>query len=51
MPWDVIIGRGLAYCLHPQAAWRMCSRAGRAFVVCAYAGAGFAATLTLLLLK
>ncbi|HEY7498834.1 MAG TPA: hypothetical protein VH740_09990 [Vicinamibacterales bacterium] len=51
MPWDVIIGRGLAFCLHPQAAWRVASRAGRLFVVCAYAGAGYVATMAVLLLK
>ncbi len=50
MRWELIVGRGLACCVHPLAAWRMCSRAGRAFVVCAYAGAGFTATMATLLL-
>jgi hypothetical protein len=49
MPWEMIIGRGLACCLHPLAAWRVCTRAGRALVVAVYASASFAATLAILL--
>lgn len=51
MPWERIIGRGVACCLHPLAAWRVCSQFGRACVVVAYAGAGFAATIAVLLLQ
>jgi hypothetical protein len=50
MSLEVLLGRGLACCLHPQAAWRMTTRMGRAFVVCAYATGGFVATLAALLL-
>ena len=49
MPLEVLIGRGLACCLHPQAAWRLLTRKGRAFVVFAYATGGFVATLAALL--
>lgn len=50
MPWEVIVGRGLACCLHPTAAWRVLTRSGRALIVSAYAGAGFLLTLAGLLL-
>lgn len=50
MPFEILIGRGLACCLHPQAAWRLLTRKGRAFVVFAYATGGFVATLAALLL-
>jgi hypothetical protein len=50
MPFEIIIGRGMACCLHPTAAWRVLSRSGRALVVGAYAGAGFLTTLVALLL-
>jgi hypothetical protein len=48
MSIEILLGRGLAFCLHPAAAWRVLSRSGRALVVGAYAGAGFIATLALL---
>jgi hypothetical protein len=48
MPWEVIIGRALACCVHPVAAWRSTTRVGRAFVVFAYAAGGFVTTLTAL---
>jgi hypothetical protein len=51
MPWELIIGRGIAYCLHPQKAWRVLTKSGRLMVVCAYAGAAFTATMAVLLLK
>jgi hypothetical protein len=46
--FEILIGRGLACCVHPQAAWRATTRKGRAFVICAYAAAGFVTTLTAL---
>jgi hypothetical protein len=46
---ELIIGRGLACCLYPRAAWRVLTKSGRALVVAAYAGAGFVVTLTALL--
>jgi hypothetical protein len=50
MTLETLIGRGLAFCAHPTAAWRVLSRPGRAFVVAAYACAGYVAGLTVLLL-
>jgi hypothetical protein len=49
MPWEVIIGRALAFCVHPVAAWHSTTRVGRAFVVFAYAAGGFLTTLTALI--
>lgn len=50
MTFETIIGRGLACCLHPKAAWRVLTRSGRALVVGAYAAAGFVTTLAALIL-
>ena len=50
MSVDLLIGRGLAFCVHPTAAWRVLSTPGRAFVVAAYAGAAYVAVLGALLL-
>ena len=47
---EAIIGRGLAYCLNPGAAWRVTSNAGRALVVAAYGIAGFVVTFVALML-
>ena len=47
--FDILIGRGLAYCVHPRAAWPATTRVGRAFVICAYAAGGFVTTLAALL--
>jgi hypothetical protein len=49
MPPELIIGRGLACCLYPRAAWRVLTRSGRALVVAAYGAAGFVVTLATLL--
>jgi hypothetical protein len=49
MFWENLIGRGLACCLHPVAAWRVTTRLGRTFVVCAYAAGGFVTTLAALI--
>jgi hypothetical protein len=48
---ELLIGRGLAFCVYPRAAWRVLSTPGRAFVVAAYAGAGYVAVLGVLLLS
>jgi hypothetical protein len=50
MSVDLLIGRGLAFCAHPTAAWRVLSSPGRAFVVAAYAGAAYVTVLAVLLL-
>ena len=47
---EAIVGRGLAYCLNPRAAWRVTSNSGRALVVLAYGIAGFVVTLAALVL-
>jgi hypothetical protein len=49
MSFDLLIGRGLAFCVHPKAAWNVLSTPGRAFVVAAYAGAAYVAVLGVLL--
>ena len=46
--YEILIGRGLACCFHPRAAWQVTTRAGRAFVICAYAAGGFVTTLAAL---
>jgi hypothetical protein len=51
MTLELLIGRGLAFCAHPLAAWRVLSTPGRACVVAAYAGAGYVAVLGILLLS
>lgn len=49
MSLEMFIGRGLACCLNPTAAWRVLPATGRAMVIAAYAGAGYAAAMALLL--
>ena len=51
MSMELLIGRGLALCVHPLAAWRVLSTPGRAFVVGAYAGAAYVAVLGVLFLS
>ncbi len=45
MSLELLIGRGLAFCVHPMAAWRVLSTPGRAFVISAYAVGGYVAVL------
>lgn len=47
---EVIIGRGLAFCAHPQAAWRRLPPKGRALIVATYFCAGYLGVLTGLLI-
>jgi len=51
MSMELLIGRGLALCVHPLAAWRVLATPGRTFVVAAYAGAAYVAVLAILLLS
>lgn len=44
-----MLGRWLAMCVHPAMAWRRVSRRGRALIVGAYFGAGYASVLAALL--
>lgn len=47
---DILIGRSLAFCAHPRAAWRRLGPRGRLLLVAAYFGASYTSVLTLLLL-
>jgi hypothetical protein len=51
MSLELFIGRGLAFCLHPAAAWRVLPVAGRAAVVAAYAAAAYVSVLGVLLFR
>jgi hypothetical protein len=46
---EVALGRSLACCVHPWAAWRRLSPAGRVLLVGAYFGASYAGALIALL--
>jgi hypothetical protein len=50
-PPEILIGRSLALCVHPYAAWRSRSLPGRVFVFSAYVAAGYAVALGVLLLS
>jgi hypothetical protein len=45
LPLAVLIGRSLALCAHPYAAWRTYSTRGRLAVLCAYVAASYAVML------
>jgi hypothetical protein len=47
---EIVIGRGLAVCLHPYAAWRLRSTRARLLLFGAYVGATYAVVLGGLLL-
>jgi hypothetical protein len=46
---DVVIGRTLACCVHPAAAWRRLSASGKALIVTAYFVIGYVGGLVVLL--
>jgi hypothetical protein len=46
---EVLVGRSFAMCVHPYAAWRAHSTAGRLLVVFAYIAASYAVMLAVLL--
>ena len=48
---EVLLGRSLAMCAHPYAAWRTHSTAGRLFILLTYAAASYAVMLGVLLLS
>jgi hypothetical protein len=48
---DVVIGRTLACCAHPAAAWRRVSGSGKALIVGAYFVVGYFGVLVALLAK
>ena len=45
-----MIGRSLAACVHPYAAWRVSSRSGRLTILIGYAVIGYVAVLGALLI-
>ena len=47
---EVVIGRWLAFCVHPTAAWRRLPLSGRCLMAASYAAASYAAGLSMLLL-
>lgn len=49
MPFEAALGRWLAFCVHPYAAWRRLPRKGRLLLVSSYFGAGYVTVLGLLL--
>jgi hypothetical protein len=49
MPIEVVIGRWLAWCSHPVAAWRVLPTSGRALIVASYFVSSYAAVLLALL--
>jgi hypothetical protein len=51
MKADVVIGRTLACCVHPAAAWRRVSKSGKALIVGAYFVVGYLGVLAVLLVK
>jgi hypothetical protein len=51
MSADIVIGRTLACCVHPSAAWRRLSGSGRALIVGTYFAASYLAVLAVLLAK
>ena len=48
VPLDLLIGRALAWCVHPTAAWQRLPARGRVLLVAAYVGASYTTVLTLL---
>ena len=51
MALDVLLGRSLAYCVHPAIAWRRLPATGRLLLTAAYFSAGYVATLVTLTLS
>jgi hypothetical protein len=48
---EVLVGRSLAMCVHPYAAWRLYSTRGRLFVLFTYLAASYAVMLIALFLS
>jgi hypothetical protein len=48
---DIVIGRTLACCVHPSAAWRQVSASGRALIVGTYFAVSYLAVLAVLLAR
>jgi hypothetical protein len=50
MAWETLLGRSVAFGLHPLAAWPRLSSGARALLIAGYCGAGYAIVLAMLLL-
>jgi hypothetical protein len=50
MPPEIALGRWLAFCAHPAAAWRVLPPLGRCLLAASYAACSFVTSLTLLLM-
>jgi hypothetical protein len=48
MPFEVVVGRALAFGVHPVAAWRRSPTSRRALLVAAYVSASYLIVLTAL---
>ena len=48
MPLDVVIGRALAFSVHPSASWRRLPASGRVLLVAAYVSASYVTVLAVL---
>jgi len=46
---DIMLGRALALCVHPYAAWRLLSASGRSLMLAAYAAFGYVMGTVILL--
>ena len=51
MALEALLGRWLAFCVHPYAAWRRLPRTGRVLLVSTYFGAGYVSVLGFLLVR
>lgn len=47
---EMLIGRGLAFCAHPSAAWRRLRPGGRVLLVAAYAAGSYVTVLAALMI-
>jgi hypothetical protein len=48
VPLEVLIGRSLAFCIHPVAAWRRLRTGGRLLLMAAYVVTSYVIALTIL---
>jgi len=48
---DIALGRWLAFCAHPVAAWRLLPLPGRFLLMASYAGVSYTVSLAVMLLS
>ena len=46
---EIVLGRALAFCAHPLAAWSILSKSWRLLILAAYAAAGYVVVFATLL--